>query len=123
MSAFRILIVEDHVLNRDLLQQLLEDDYDLDFAVDGFQGLQKALAQSYSLILLDLTLPKMDGLKVASLLTSKRPDAPPLVAVTGHAFDETETALHRAGFCDYVAKPIEEDQLRAVIERHLGCCG
>ena len=57
----KILIVEDVEMNRDLLVQLLEDDYQLFEAVDGQQGLEMALREKPDLILMDVGLPEMDG--------------------------------------------------------------
>ena len=116
----KILIVEDVDLNRDLLVQLLEDRYQLIEAVNGEQGLVLASREQPDLILLDISLPEMDGYEVARRL---RADPLlghiPLIAVTAHAMAGDEQLAIEQGFDDYLAKPIDEEKLWAKVEQHL----
>lgn len=116
----KILIVEDVEMNRDLLVQLLEDEYELVEATDGLQGLEMASREKPDLILLDISLPELDGWELARRL---RADPAlrhiPIIAVTAYAMaGDQEKALH-SGFDDYLAKPIDEDQLWTKVARHL----
>ncbi len=116
----KILIVEDVEVNRDLLVQLLEEDYELVEACDGREGLEKAASEKPDLILLDISLPEMDGYEVARQIRAD--DAivdKPIIAVTAHAMaGDRQTAL-AACFDDYLSKPIDEDELWAKVEEHL----
>ena len=116
----KILIVEDVEINRDLLAQLLEDDYELVEAVDGQQGLEMALLEKPDLILLDVGLPEMDGWEVAQKI---RADAAlediPIIAVTAHAMAGDQDKALQVGCNDYIAKPIDEDELWEKVEKHI----
>jgi len=116
----KILIVEDVEMNRDLLVQLLEDDYQLFEAVDGQQGLEMALREKPDLILMDVGLPEMDGWEVTRKI---RADAnlgqTPIIAVTAHAMSGDEDKALQVGCNDYIAKPIDEDELWEKVEKHI----
>ena len=116
----KILIVEDVEMNRDLLVQLLEDDYELVEAVDGKEGLAKATSEKPDLILLDIALPEMDGYEVTRHVRAD--DAimdTPIIAVTAHAMAGDEEKAIEVGCNDYLSKPIDEDELWAKVEKHL----
>ena len=91
----KILIVEDMEMNRDLLNQLLEDDYELVEAVNGREGLEMAASEKPDLILLDIGLPGMDGWEVsAKLKENDELKDIPIIAVTAHAMAGDEEKLH-----------------------------
>lgn len=116
----KILIVEDVELNTDLLVQLLEDDYDLVTAEDGAQGVAEAESERPDLILMDISMPVMDGYEATRLIKSD-PDLAdiPIIGLSGHAMSgDIEKAL-AAGFDDYLTKPIDEDLLFEKLERYL----
>lgn len=116
----RILIVEDAPLNRDLLVQLLEDDYELLTACDGAAGVRIAQHHRPDLILMDLSLPVMDGWEA-----TKRIKADPLlrkipvIALTAHAMRGDSEQAVACGCDDYVTKPFDEDLLLRKIEHFL----
>lgn len=116
----KILIVEDTELNRDLLVQLLEDDYQIVIAVNGAEGLELAAVEKPDIILMDLSLPVIDGWEATQRL--KRNDALkliPVIALTAHAMQGDEEKARAAGCDDYLTKPIDEDKLFAMLEAHL----
>ncbi|MFH1571347.1 MAG: response regulator [Gemmatimonadota bacterium] len=115
----RILIVEDVEMNRDLLVQLLEDDYELLEATDGQEGLEMAAREKPDLILLDISLPEMDGYEVAGRIrqTEDLKDIP-IIAVTAHAMAGDQEKALAAGCTDYLSKPIDEEELWAKVARY-----
>jgi CheY-like chemotaxis protein len=116
----KILIVEDVELNRDLLVQLLEDRYLLVEADCGPEGLDLARRERPDLVLLDISLPGMDGYEVArQLRADPELGRTPLIAVTAHAMAGDQERIFAEGFDDYIAKPIDEDELWAKVEKHL----
>jgi two-component system, cell cycle response regulator DivK len=117
----RILIVEDVELNRDLLVQLLEDDYELVCAADGSSGLALAAERHPDLILMDLSLPVLDGWEATKRLKADPAlrDVP-VIALTAHAMDGDEARARECGCDDYLPKPIDEDRLFAKLARWLG---
>jgi two-component system, cell cycle response regulator DivK len=117
----RILIVEDVEYNRDLLVQLLEDHYEILTAADGAAGIEVAAHHRPDLILMDLSLPGVDGWEATRRLkTSPETAAIPVVALTAHAMQGDEERARACGCDDYLTKPIDEDQLFATLARLLG---
>jgi Response regulator containing a CheY-like receiver domain and an HD-GYP domain len=114
----KVLIVEDVEINTDLLIQLLEDDYELVTAADGAAGLAVARREMPDLILLDLSLPVMDGWETARRLK----EDPvlrhiPVIALTAHAMRGDEERALASGCDDYLSKPIDEDLLFTKLAR------
>jgi two-component system, cell cycle response regulator DivK len=117
----KILIVEDVEMNRDLLVQLLEDDYELVEATDGKQGLEMAARERPDLILLDISLPEMDGWEVTRRIRADEElKQIPIIAVTAHAMAGDEEKAYAQGCNGYLSKPIDEDELWAKVEKQLG---
>jgi CheY-like chemotaxis protein len=108
----RILIVEDVELNRDLLTQLLEDTYELVIAVDGAAGVEMAIAHRPDLILMDLSLPLVDGWEATRRIKAHASTAAiPVVAITANAMTGDEDRARAAGCDDFMTKPVDEDLL------------
>jgi two-component system cell cycle response regulator DivK len=121
MSLKKILVVDDTDWNRDLLVQLLEDEYTVLQAVDGEQGVKAAEQDKPDLILMDLGMPVMDGWEATKKI--KANDALkhiPIIAVTSHAMVGDEIDARKAGCDDYLPKPIDEDLLLKKIKTFLG---
>jgi CheY-like chemotaxis protein len=117
----RILIVEDVEYNRDLLVQLLEDEYEILTAADGAAGIEVAARERPDLILMDLSLPGIDGWEATRRLKARpETDAIPVIALTAHAMQGDEERARACGCDDYLTKPIDEDQLFAKMARLLG---
>ena len=117
----KILIVEDVDLNRDLLVQLLEDDYEILTAVDGAAGLELAEKHRPDLILMDLSLPVIDGWEATRRLKADESLKDiTVIAVTAHAMRGEEEKALAAGCDDYLTKPIHEDLLFDKLDRYLG---
>lgn len=116
-----ILVVEDVELNRDLLLQLLEDDYGLFFAEDGLAALEIAALSKPDLVLMDLSLPKLDGYEATRRLKSEAATANiPVIVLSAHAMKGDEERAREAGCDDFLTKPLDEDLLFAAIARQLG---
>jgi two-component system, cell cycle response regulator DivK len=116
-----VLIVEDVALNRDLLVQLLEDRYALVIAEDGNAALNRALEGKPDLILMDLSLPRMDGWEATRRLKQDPQTAKiPVIVLSAHAMRGDEERARASGCDDFMTKPIDEDLLYEKLERHLG---
>lgn len=117
-----ILIVEDNEMNRDMLSRRLERrGYAIECAMDGNEGLQKATAVAPTLILMDMSLPGIDGWEVTSRLKADGATREiPVIALTAHAMSEDREKAIRAGCDDYDTKPIDLPRLLGKIERLIG---
>jgi len=114
-----ILIVEDLDLNIDLLTQILEERYALLIAKEGGQGLAMAAQNGPDLILMDISLPDMDGFEVVRGIRRMFAHLP-IIGLSAHAMrGDAERAL-AAGFTDYLTKPVDEDLLLGKIHTYLG---
>jgi CheY-like chemotaxis protein len=116
----KILIVDDTEWNRDLLVQLLEDDYDVVQAVNGEEGVKKTETERPDLILMDLGMPVMDGWEATRKIKAQ-PELRhiPVIAVTSHAMVGDEIHAREAGCDEYVPKPIDEIELLEKIKKLL----
>ena len=117
----KILIVEDVEYNRDLLVQLLEEEYEVVTAADGAAGIEAAARERPDLILMDLSLPGIDGWEATRRLKAEpETEAIPVIALTAHAMQGDEERARACGCDDYLTKPIDEDQLFGKLARLLG---
>lgn len=117
----RILLVEDFADSRFSLAKLLEiEGYEVIEATDGAQGVDFAKREKPDLILMDLSLPVIDGLSATQMIrqTAGFSDVP-IIALSGHDPDEIDSEARTAGCTDYVTKPIDFDRLISLISRHL----
>jgi CheY-like chemotaxis protein len=116
----RILIVEDVALNIDLLTQLLEDEYEVLTAIDGRAAIEMARKEQPDLILMDLSLPVMDGWEATRRIrASEHPRRTPIIALTAHAMKGDEERARECGCDGYLTKPIDEDTLLDTVRKHL----
>ena len=114
-----ILIVEDTELNIDLLTQLLEDEYNLIVAIDGAQGVSMARAKIPDLILMDISLPVLDGYEATRQIRTTM-DSTPIIGLSAHAMQGDELRAKEAGCNDYLTKPIDEELLLKKLKEYLG---
>ena len=114
-----ILIVEDTELNIDLLTQLLEDDYALLVAKDGAQGVALALEHNPDLILMDISLPIMDGYEATRKIRETLKSTP-IIGLSAHAMQSDRDKALEAGCNDYMTKPFDEDLLLKKLKGFLG---
>lgn len=116
----KILIVEDVELNRDLLMQILDEDYVLVTADDGAAGVAKTASEQPDLVLMDLSLPVIDGWEATRRIKADPATAGiPVIALTAHAMHGDEDTAKAAGCDDFLTKPIDEDRLFATLRRWL----
>ncbi|MEK6222278.1 MAG: response regulator [Chloroflexota bacterium] len=117
----KILIVEDVEFNLDLLMQLLEDDYALVSAKDGLTGVEMAMAEKPDLILMDMSLPVMDGWEATKNIKENAAlQQIPVIGLSAHAMDSDRKKALDAGCDEYLTKPLDEDLLLNTIKSLLG---
>lgn len=114
----KLLLVEDNELNRDMLsRRLLRKGYQIVIAVDGAEGVRLAQAERPDLILMDLSLPVVDGWEATrQIKASPETRAIPVIALTAHAMAGDREAAITAGCDDFDTKPVELERLLLKIE-------
>ena len=122
-GRMKVLLVEDNPVNRALTQRLLEKlGCDVMTANDGEAALSLWQLQSFDLIFMDCIMPRMDGFEATRRLrkweAEHRTERVPVVALTASAMEEDEEKARRAGMDSFVAKPVNIEMLRAVLEQY-----
>ncbi len=114
----KILLVEDNEMNRDMLSRRLQrKGYDVEIAIDGKDGIEKATSGGFDLVLMDMSLPEIDGWEVTRLLREEPGTKElPIIALTAHAMEGDREKALDAGCDDYDTKPIELPRLLSKIE-------
>ena len=118
----KILLVEDNEMNRDMLsRRLVRKTYEVLVAVDGRESVEMARSETPDLILMDMSLPVMDGWEATRRLKANpETQAIPIIALTAHAMLGDREKAMEAGCDDYDTKPIELPRLLGKIEALLG---
>jgi CheY-like chemotaxis protein len=121
----KILLVEDNEMNRDMLsRRLVRGGYDVTIAEDGARGVEMATSDSPDLILMDMSLPVIDGWEATRRIKAT-PELRkiPVIALTAHAMATDRDKALEAGCDDYDTKPIELQRLLGKIETLLAAAG
>jgi CheY-like chemotaxis protein len=118
----KILLVEDNEMNRDMLSRRLHKvGYEVVLAVDGEEGVAKAQAEAPALILMDMSLPGIDGWEATRRLkAADRTQRIPIIALTAHAMTDDRDKALAAGCDDFDTKPVELTRLLSKIKALLG---
>ena len=115
----RILIVDDNEDNRDVLgRRLKRHGFEIATAAGGQEGIDKAVDDHPDLILMDMNMPDLDGWEATATIRKKGIETP-VIAITAHAMDGDRERAIESGCSEYHTKPVEMDQLLALIERLL----
>ncbi|MBN2886695.1 MAG: response regulator, partial [Chromatiaceae bacterium] len=120
-EALQVLVVDDEPLARRLLeQQLTTLGFVVTLAEDGEQALTLTDARDFDLILMDITMPKLDGLAATRAMLERAGDAKRrIIALTARVFEDDRRACLEAGCCDFISKPVDWGQLFQVFESRL----
>jgi len=115
-----ILLAEDNLVNQKVTLLMLKHlGYRADVAANGLEVLQALERQTYDLILMDVQMPEMDGLEAAQEIRKRWPNGPKIVAITAHALSGDREKCIEAGMDDYIAKPVQKENLAKVLEKYM----
>lgn len=118
--AMRILVAEDHPVNRKILREYLEKlGYHADVCTNGVEAIDAISQNAYDIVLMDIHMPVMDGLKATDLLHRLIPQdrIPPIIAVTANAKREDKEACLEMGMRDFISKPVMLSELKRVLQQ------
>jgi len=121
----KVLLVEDNEMNRDMLsRRLSRKGFEVAFAMDGAEALQAALAEAPALILMDMSLPVMDGWEATRRIKADAATAAiPVIGLTAHAMDGDREKCLAAGCDDYDTKPVDLPRLLEKMHAQLSRIG
>lgn len=114
----KILVAEDNDSNFILMTYMLKGNYDFERARSGQEAVEKALSGDFSLVLMDLKMPLMDGLEATRKIKSVHPQLP-VIALTANVFDADRRDAAAAGCDNFLAKPVNREQCLAMIARYI----
>lgn len=114
----KILLVEDNEMNRDMMcRRLQRRNFDVAIAVDGAEGVSMAISEAPDLILMDMSLPVMDGIEATRRIKAHPATKDiPVIALTAHAMSSDRERALEAGCDDYDTKPVDLPRLLGKIE-------
>jgi CheY-like chemotaxis protein len=123
-TEVHILVAEDNAVNQRLVTRMLEKmGYRVDIAADGYQAVTLAMASRYDLILMDCSMPEMDGYQATAEIRRLNAEGAlrriPIIALTANALPEDRERCLAAGMDDYLSKPIAPEDLRAMLDKYL----
>lgn len=120
LAGTRILVAEDNVINQKVMLHLLRNfGAYVDIAANGREAAALAQTRAYHLILMDCQMPVMDGYQATTLIRKTLPHATPIIAMTANAMQGARAQCLAAGMNDYLAKPVQEEELINMLERWL----
>ena len=125
ISMVKVLLVEDNEMNRDMLsRRLSRKGFEVIVALDGAEALQAALAEVPALILMDMSLPVMDGWEATRRIKAEAATAAiPVIGLTAHAMDGDRETCLAAGCDDYDTKPVDLPRLLEKMHAQLSRIG
>ncbi len=119
MDMKKMLVVEDNPLNMELVCEILTSQGVAVYkAIDGEEAVKMAENDAYELVLMDIELPGMDGVKAAKIIRSKHNNLP-IIALTSYAMKGDKERFLAAGFDDYISKPIDKADFLKRLEKYL----
>lgn len=118
MAKKKVLICDDEEGVRESLKLILEDDYDLSFAITGNEAIEKTKKEPIDLVILDIKMPKMSGLETLKELKKISPNTKVIIA-SGYKSVEAASEAIKSGASDYIIKPFDTPQVLSAINNIL----
>jgi len=117
-SKERVLVIDDELAPRESIRMVLKDKYAVSTAGGAIEGLDMLSNDPFDLVVMDIKMPRMDGITALQEIKKKYPDTE-VILLTAYASLETAKAATRYGAFDYLLKPFDKDDILMVIEKGL----
>lgn len=114
-----LLIADDESVGRELLKMMFEKDYNLSFAENGFEAVQLYFENRPDLVLMDIMMPKLDGIGALEKIIEREPEHVPIIALTAKAMKDDERDLLDKGFNGYISKPFNARTMPEIVKGYL----
>lgn len=116
----KVLLVDDSTINLKVATQILKPyNFEITTAISGFEAIDKVNNENYDIILMDIMMPKMDGVETLQKLKEKENFITPVIALTADAIEGMDAKYISEGFNDYLSKPINKEELNRVINKYM----
>ncbi len=116
----KVLIAEDEEIGRVTIRMILGEMYELFFAKNGAEAIEKFQSAGPDIVLMDIMMPEVDGFRAFDIIRSRESGKQvPIIALTARAMQDEKSEIMTHGFSDYVSKPIDDELLVKTIEKHL----
>jgi CheY-like chemotaxis protein len=114
----RVLIAEDEEIGRFTIRMILEKKYDLIFAVNGKEAIEKYFSEKPDIVLMDIMMPEVNGFEAFTEITNRRNvnDKVAIIAVTARAMTNERKKILAFGFTDFLSKPVDDEKMVEMIE-------
>ena len=120
-AEIQILVVEDNIVNQRLVKVILEPlNYSLDFAINGKEAIGKVANINYSLILMDIQMPILDGFQAAKHIRLNIRGEMPIVGLTANIDENVIEQCMKVGMNDFLGKPFSQEQLVEMVQKWVG---
>jgi CheY-like chemotaxis protein len=118
--SLSILLAEDNIMSKKITLQILKKiGYVADVASNGLEVLAALEHHPYDVVLMDIQMPKMDGIEATKKIRERWPNGPKIVAITAHALQGDREKCLAAGMDDFISKPVKLEKLRALLASYV----
>lgn len=119
MKNRKVLIVDDNALNRKVFENIIGYSYLFDVATNGLEAIDKLKEEAFDIILMDIQMPKLDGISAMKIIKGENLTAAPIIAVSAYSSQADRDYFLSTGFDDFMAKPISPKDLLEAIHYHV----
>lgn len=119
MKNKKVLIVDDNALNRKVFENIIGHNYFFDTAADGIEAIEKLRVEAYDVILMDIQMPRLDGISALKIIHEEEITDIPIIAISAYSDQGDREYFLSTGFDDFIAKPVKPKDLLEIIHYHL----
>lgn len=119
MKSKKVLIVDDNALNRKVFENIIGYSYLFEVAVNGLEAIEKIKNDSFDIILMDIQMPKLDGISALKIIKEQNLTDSPIIAISAYSDEDDKDYFLSTGFDDFMAKPVKPKDLLEAIYHHV----